>query len=186
MYAVYIGTYIHSVTEKYNTLYRELIYNLDNLLRSINIHSKGRIPIDLIPSGLLENFTQNVMYQLRITHPEYTLALPHVSYYYDMDLVTFGINKESALVVVFPIFIKPVQTQSLILYQIEAIHVPINDLNTHADSYSKIRINKPYLATNDHHYIQLQIQELNMCKKIQKEFFCEELFIVKMPNTGNL
>ena len=179
MYAVHIGTYLHSVTEKYNTLYRELIYNLDNLLLGISILSKGKIPIQLISPGLLKTFTENVVEQLRITHPEYTLALPHVSYYYDMDLVTFGINEDSALVVVFPIFIRPVHLQNLILYQIETVHVPINDLNTKADSYSKIRIKKPYLATNDHHYIQLQMQELNMCKKIQKEFYCEELFMVK-------
>ena len=95
----------YSVTEKYNTLYRDLIYNLDNLLLSISILSKGKILIQLIPPGLLKTFTKNVVEQLRITHPDYTLALPYVSYYYDMDLVTFGINEDSALVVLFPIFI---------------------------------------------------------------------------------
>ena len=87
--------------------------------------------------------------------------------------------KTQHLLYCFPYLFRPVHLQSLIPYQIETVHVPINDLNTKADSYSKIKIRKPYLATNDHHYIQLQMQELNMCKKIQKEFYYEELFLVK-------
>ena len=46
---------------------------------------------------MLEMFAEDVMKQFRLTHPDYTLALPHISYYYDMELVTFGIDEESAL-----------------------------------------------------------------------------------------
>ena len=97
LYAAHLGAYLHALTEKYNTLYRELIYNLDRLLKATNDLSKRRIPIELIPPGMLEMFAKDVMKQLRLTHPDYTLALPQISYYYYMELVTFGIDEESAL-----------------------------------------------------------------------------------------
>ena len=150
LYAAHLGTYLHALTEKYNTLYRELIYNPDRLLKATNDLSKGRIPIELIPPDMLEMFAEDVMKQLRLTYPDYTLALPHISYYYDMELVTFGIDEESALIVTFPMFIKPIHLQSLTLYGIE-IHVPIDDLNSKADSFSNVCINEEYLAGNQHH-----------------------------------
>ena len=67
MYAVPLGTYLHAITEKYNTLYRELSLDLDILLRCINQLSKGRLPIDLITSNMLCEFTDDVREQLRLT-----------------------------------------------------------------------------------------------------------------------
>ena len=92
MYAVHLGTYLHAITEKYNTLYRELSLDLDILLRCINQPSKGKLPIDLITPNMLSEFTDDVREQLSLTHPDYTLALPHLSDYYDMNLVTFGLE----------------------------------------------------------------------------------------------
>ena len=42
----------------------------------------------------------------------------------------------------------------------EMVKVPIPDRNQEADSYSKVKYSKPYLAINDDYYIQLKIQEL--------------------------
>ena len=100
---------------------------------------------------MLEMFAENVMKQLRLTHPDYTLALLHISYYYDKELVTFGIDEESALIVTFSMFIKPIHLQSLTLHGIETVHVSIDDLNSKADRFSKVCINKEYLAGNEHH-----------------------------------
>ena len=38
---------------------------------------------------------------------------------------------------------------------------------------------KPYIATNADYYVQLEIEELFMCKQISHIYFCEELFLVK-------
>ena len=38
---------------------------------------------------------------------------------------------------------------------------------------------KPPIALNDETYISLSPQELNTCKRICYEYFCEELFVVK-------
>ena len=44
---------------------------------------------------------------------------------------------------------------------------------------TQLRIDKPYIALNDETYISLRSQELNTCKRIGYEYFCEELFVVK-------
>ena len=62
------------------------------------------------------------------------------------------------------------------------IDVPVEDDDHTIDSYTRVQITKPYIAANENHYIQLQITELRMCKVIQKDYFCEELFTVKQTN----
>ena len=96
-----------------------------------------------------------------------------------MQLVTFGINSDMNLVIQFPVFIQPYTQKPLILYQLETVPVPILDQNTKAQSYTHLRIRKPYIALNSETYISLRQQELRSCSKIGYEFYCKELFIVK-------
>ena len=65
------------------------------------------------------------------------------------------------------------------LYQIETVPVPILDANNKAQSYTQLKIEKPYIALNDETYISLHSQELNTCKRTGYEYFYEELFVVK-------
>ena len=116
---------------------------------------------------------------LQHTNPDYTLVLDRLHLYYDMQLVTFGIDKYMNLVIQFPVFIQPYTQKPLILYQLEAVLVPILDTNTEAQSYTHLKVRKLYLALNSETYISLSNQELRSCKKIGNEFYCEELFIVK-------
>ena len=76
-------------------------------------------------------------------------------------------------------FVAPYTQARLTLYQIETGPVPILDTNDKAQSYTQLRIDKPYTALNDETYIMLRSQELNTCKKIGYGYFCEELFVVK-------
>ena len=96
-----------------------------------------------------------------------------------MQLVTFGINSNMNLVIQSPVFIQPYMQKPLILYQLETVPFPILDQNTKAQSYTHLRIKKPYIALNSETYISLRQQELRSCKKIGYEFYCKELFIVK-------
>ena len=115
---------------------------------------------------------------IKAQNPDYVLALPHITDYYDMRLVTFGLDDQGKLVICFPIFIKEYKKEPMTLYQIETVKVPIKDTSTEAHSYTKTAITKPYLASNKEYYIQLVLPEL-MCKKIRGTFYCEELFLVK-------
>ena len=57
--------------------------------------------------------------------------------------------------------------------------MPIPDANDKAQSYTQLKVEKPYIAVNKETYISLDPQELNTCKRIRYEHFCEELFVVK-------
>ena len=96
-----------------------------------------------------------------------------------MQLATFGINSNMNLVIQFPVFIQPYTQKLLILYQLETVPVPILDQNAKAQSYTHLRIKKPYIVLNTETYISLRQQELRSCKKIGCEFYCKELFTVK-------
>ena len=83
------------------------------------------------------------------------------------------------LVIQFPVFIQPYTPKLLIMYQLETVPVLVLDTNTEAQSYTHLKVKKPYLGLNSETYISLTHQELRSCKKIGNEFYCEELFVVK-------
>ena len=99
--------------------------------------------------------------------------------YYDMNFVTFGIDREQNLIIQFPVFIQPFTQQPLITYQIETVPIPIVDQNNHANSYTHVQIDIPYIALNSETYISIRQQEPRTCKMIGNKFSCEELFVVK-------
>ena len=96
-----------------------------------------------------------------------------------MQLVTFGIDKDRNLIIQLPVFIQPYTQQSLILYQLETVPVPILDQNDKVQTYTHLYIKKPYIMLKSETYISLRQQELRTCKRIGYKFYCEELFDVK-------
>ena len=58
---------------------------------------------------------------------DYDLVLTRLYQYYDMKLVTFGIDNYRNLIVQFPVFIQLYTQKRLITYQIETVPVPILD-----------------------------------------------------------
>ena len=97
------------------------------------------------------------------SNPDYDIVIKR-HLYYDMKLVTFGIEKDRSLIIQFPLFVHPYTQQPLILYQLETVSVPIIDENLNAQSYMEIKIKKPYIALNFETYINILHQELAMCK----------------------
>ena len=57
---------------------------------------------------------------LQITNPDYDLVLDWLHLYYDMQLVTFGIDKDMNLVMQFPVFIQSYIQKPLIVYQLDS------------------------------------------------------------------
>ena len=102
-----------------------------------------------------------------------------LSLYYDMKLVTFGVDGQKNLIIQFPVFVQPHTQSRLTICQIETVPVPILDENQQAQSYTELQIDKPYIALSDNTYIMLHTQELNTCKEIEYEYYCKELFVVK-------
>ena len=96
-----------------------------------------------------------------------------------MKLVAFGIDYKKNLIIQFPVFVQLYTQTQLTLYQVETVPVPIVDSSNKIQSYTQLKIEKPYIALNDEMYITIHPQELNNCKQISYEYFCKELFVVK-------
>ena len=165
--------------ERQIRLYEWLLRHLKDVLDSIGILSTGHLPPLLFPPTVLQNITTKSLQKVHKSHPNYVLAIKHLTEYYDMKLATYGVDTDGNMIIAFPIFVKDHTSQLKTLYEIETVKVPIPDLNADADSYSEIRYSKPYIAINNNCYIQLRIQELRMCKQIRHTYYCEELFLVK-------
>ena len=178
-YAINSLLLLRIIQDKYISLYRELITQLHIYVSAIRILAKGYLPNTLLTPKKLQGILSEVKTSLHITNPDYTLVLDRLHLYYDMRLVTFGINRDMNIVIQFPVFMQPYTQKPLILYQLETVPVPILDKNIESQSYTHLRVDKPYLALNSETYISLRHQELRACKKIGYEFYCEELFIIK-------
>ena len=160
-------------------MYERFIEELKLYSRAIRVLSKGYLPISLLPPSKLEKILNEVRIAIAKSNKDYDLVLTRLYLYYDMKLVTFGIDNQRNLIVQFPVFVQPYTQKRLIMYQIETVPVPILDENEQAHSYTELKIEKPYIALNEETYITLHTQELKMCKKIGYEYYCEELFVIK-------
>ena len=139
---------------------------------------KGYLPISLLPPSKLQEILGEVKKAIQISNPDYDIVIKRLHFYYDMKLVTFGINEERNMIVQFTVFVQPYTQQQVILYQIETVPIPIIDQNKQAHSYTHLQIDRPYIALNSEKYISLRQQKLRRCKNIGYEFYCE-VFVVK-------
>ena len=157
-YSINSLIYLRTVQDKYIALYRELITQLHIHATSIRILVKGYLPISLITPSKLREILDDVKTAIRKTNPDYDLVIDRLHPYCDMQLVTFGIDKDKKLIIQFPVFIQPYTQQPLILYQIETVPVLIIDQNTQAQSYMHLQIDKTDIALNSETYISIRQQ----------------------------
>ena len=152
--------FLRVIQDKYISLYKELITQLRSYVSAIRVLAKGYLPTTLITPNKLLEILAEVRKSLQHTNPDYTLVLERMHLYYDMQLVTFGIDRDMNLVIQFPVFIQPFIQKPLFLYQLETVPVPIVDTNTEDQSYTHLHVSKPYIALNSETYISLTHQEL--------------------------
>ena len=160
-------------------MYERFIEELKLYSRAIRVLSKGYLPISLLPPSKVEKILKEVRIAIIKSNKDYDLVLTRLYLYYDMKLVTFGIDNQRNLIAQFPLFVQPYTQKRLIMYQIETVPVPILDENEQAHSYTELKIEKPYIALNEETYITLHTQELKMCEKIRYKYYCKELFVIK-------
>ena len=178
-YAINSILFLTTVREKYVRMYERFLEELKLYSRTIRVLSKGYLPISLLPPSKLEKILNEVRIAIAKSNKDYDLVLTRLYLYYDMKLVTFGIDNQRNLIVQFPVFIQPYTQKRLVMYQIETVPVPILDENEQAQSYTELKMEKPYIALNKEMYIILRAQELKMCKRIGYEYYCKELFVIK-------
>ena len=160
-------------------MYKRFIEELKTYSKAIQILSKGYLPIYLLTPSELERILNEVRIAITKSNKDYDLLLTRLDLYYDMKLVTSGIDNQRNLIIQFPVFVQPYTQKRLTMYQIETVPVPILDENEQAQSYTQLKMEKPYIALNTETYITLHTQELSTCKKIGYEYYCKELFVVK-------
>ena len=147
-------------------MYERFLKELKLYSRAIRILSKGYLPISLLPLSKLEKIFSEVRIAIAKSNKDYDLVLTRLYLYYDMKLVTFGIDNQRNLIVHFPVFVQPYIQKRLVMYEIETVPVPILDENEQVHAYTELKMDKPYIALNKETYITLHAQELKMCKRI--------------------
>ena len=138
--------------DKYIALYKELITQLHIYTTLIIILAKGYLPISLITPSKLREILSEVKIAIRKTNQDYDLLIDILHLYYDMKLVTFGIDRERNLIIQFPVFIQPYTQQALILYQRET--VPVHIISEHTSSLL-------HSSTNKQALYQIKLQDIH-------------------------
>ena len=105
-YAINSLLFLRIIQDKYISLYRELIAQLHIYVSAIRIFTKGYLPNTLLMPKRSHGILSDVKRSLHITNPDYTLVLDRLHLYYDVQLVTFGINRDMNIVLQFPVFIQ--------------------------------------------------------------------------------
>ena len=171
--------FLTTIKEKYIRMYEKFINELRSYSKAVRILSKGYLPISLITPSKLQAILQQVQLAITKSNQDYEVVLNRLFLYYNMKLVTFGIDYQKNLIIQFPVFVQPYTQSKLTLYQIETVPVPILDMGNKIQSYTQLKIEMSYIALNDETYIAICPQELSNYKKISYEYFCEELLVVK-------
>ena len=178
-YTINLILFLTLFREKYVKMHERFLEQLKMHSKVIRILSKGYFLITLLTPLKLERILNEVRMALSKTNKDYDLVLTHLYLYYDMKLVMFGIDEKKNLIIQFPVFVQPYTQRRIVMYQIETVPIPSLDRNEQAQSYTRLKVNKPYITLNTETYITLQSKELGTCMKIGYEYYCEELFVVK-------
>ena len=86
--------YLRTIKEKYIVVCNELITQLRIYAKVVRILAKGYLPISLIMPYKLQEILNSVKETLIKSNPEYDIVIKRLHLYYDMKLVTFGIDRD--------------------------------------------------------------------------------------------
>ena len=86
------------------------------VIRGITVLSQGRLPQEFFSDSRLKQILSEVQDIVQKGHPNYALAVVHISHYRDMKLVTFAVDQQThSLTVSIPVFIQDYQRPPLSL-----------------------------------------------------------------------
>ena len=95
-YSINSLLYLKTVQDKYIALYRQLITQLHIYTSATRILAKGYLPISLVTPSKLRGILNEVKTAIWTTNPDYDLVIDRLHLYYDMQLVTFGIDRQKS------------------------------------------------------------------------------------------
>ena len=106
--------FLTTVREKYVKMYERFIAELKTYSKVIKILSEGYLSTYLLPLSKLEKILKEVRKAITKLNKDYHLVLTRLYLYYDMKLVTFGIDKKRNLIIP-PVFVQPYTQERLIM-----------------------------------------------------------------------
>ena len=92
LFAHKLNIYLTSVQETQLRLYDELEHVLKEFLTAVGTLSKGYLPAPLFLPTVLHTIISGALKMVQRTNLDYVLTIQHVTEYYDMKMVTFGVN----------------------------------------------------------------------------------------------
>ena len=93
-----------NIKRKICKMYEEFISQLCMYEKAIKILAKGYLPISLISPSKLKEILTAVRDAIQTTNPDYDKVINGLHLYYDMKLVTFGIDRDRNLIIQSPVF----------------------------------------------------------------------------------
>ena len=124
-------------------MYERFLEQLKTYTKVIRILSKGYLPISLLLPSKLEKIGNEMKVTLLKTNKDYDLVLRYLYLYYEMKLVTFGIDEERNLKYQFLVFVQPYTQTRLVMHQIETVPIQILVRNEQTQSYTQLKFDKP-------------------------------------------
>ena len=99
---------------------------LYSYIDAIHILSTGYLFLHLITPSQLNGMITQVKKTVVKTKHEYDLVIKRLHLYYDMKLVTFGIDGNSDIIVQFPVFVFTLKLVTIYIISNRNCHSPCN------------------------------------------------------------
>ena len=90
--------YLHTIEEQYIAVYNEFTTQLCIYTKAIRILAKRYLPISLTTPYKFQEIINLVKETLIKSNPDYDIVIKRLHLYYNMKLVTFGIDPERNLI----------------------------------------------------------------------------------------
>ena len=172
---------------KYLMLYESILSELDHFLDELDNLSNNQLSHSVIPPKEMSDLIAHVNGVLKTQYPNYELVVSKVHDYYNLPFSTFACQGNT-LMVHISFYSKPINLESLHMYEIKIIPVPYHmneeliDETESKYTYTKIKPSTEILAMGSNSQINLDYNQLVHCIQYNILFFCEQMFLAKLGN----
>ena len=105
--------YLRTMKDKYIEIYSEFISQLHIYAKAVRILAKGYLPISFITLLKLQEILNSVKDALTKINPDYDIIIKKLHLYYNMKLVTFGIDRKRNLIIQSLIFCAAIHSSTI-------------------------------------------------------------------------
>ena len=91
-YTINSMLYLQMIKDKYMEIYNEFISQLQIYAKAVRILVKSYFPVSLIMPLKLQKILNSIKENLTKSNQDYDIVIKRLHLYYDMKMVTFGID----------------------------------------------------------------------------------------------